>query len=167
MTTTRAFPRPFGTENRRRLLVGMALLAGVCVRGGVRLEAGEDDARQVTLCGIIATPGDTTVDKRLAAIEPQLRKLMPGAGFKLLDVRTKRLKAGQSVTCRLGGVGSAAEALLIDPLDSNGKVGIKCDVLLNGIPQPSTTVNTPPNQLFFRDQELPDGTHLLIGIGAR
>jgi hypothetical protein len=125
-----------------------------------------DAARQVTIFGIIATPNDPEIDPKLEAVMPQLRKLLPNHGFKLLDVRTRRLVVGQSVGCNLGG-GFVASTTLVQPLDENGKVELKCSLLLNMVPQLETLVATPPNQLFFCDKQLPDGTRLLIGVGAR
>ncbi len=132
-----------------------------------RVQAADKKARQVTICGIVATPQSTAIDPRLAKIEPQLRKLLPNCGFKLLDVQTKSLRPGQSVACNLQGGGYTAEALLIEPRDENGKVRIRCQLSLNMIVQLETLVKTPPNQLFFCDQALSNGDHLLIGIGAR
>lgn len=128
--------------------------------------AGGDDARQVTVCGIVADPNSKTVDPKLAQIQPQLNKLLPGYGFKLIDVKSRRVKGGQSVLCELGG-GYSAEALLVEPLDENGKVQLRCDLTLNSVSQFSTLVTTPANQLFFCDQKRGDGTHLLIAVGAR
>ncbi len=147
-----------------RLLVPLVVLWGTLwllpsVRAG-------DKARQVTICAIIADPSNQTIDPRLAAIGPQLRKLLPNHGFTLVDVKSKRLNSGQSVVCNLGG-GLTAEALLVEPLDDNGKVQIKCDLWLNSVSQFSTAVATPPNQLFFCDQKRMNGTHLLIAVGAR
>jgi hypothetical protein len=122
--------------------------------------------RQVTLFAIIATPGSDAIDPKLAGIEPQLRKLLPDHGFKLIDVRSKRLRAGEEVRCDLGH-GLVAATALVRPLDPNGKVELRCTLLLNEIVQLNTLVATPPNQLFFCDRLLDDGTHLLIGVGAR
>jgi len=123
-------------------------------------------ARQVTIFGIVATPNDSTIDPKLKAIAPQLRELLPNHGFRLLDVKTKRLAAGQTVTCDLGG-GATAATTLIRPLDDDGKVQLRCDLLVNDVSQHATLVATPPNQLFFCDKVLNNGSRLLIGIGAR
>ncbi|MDR3635761.1 MAG: hypothetical protein P4L84_18310 [Isosphaeraceae bacterium] len=125
-----------------------------------------EDARQVTVCGIVADPNNLDVDPKLAQIQPQLSKLLPKHGFRLIEVKSKRVKGGQSVVCDLGG-GYSAEALLVEPLDENGKVQLKCDLTLNAVSQFSTLVTTPANQLFFCDQKRGDGTHLLIAVGAR
>lgn len=123
-------------------------------------------ARQVTLFGVIATPYDTAIDPKLARIEPQLRKLLPNHGFKLLGVQSKRLTAGQTLTCDLGS-GFTAAATLNRPSDDDGKVRLQCAVLQNRAVQLESKVTTPPNQLFFCEKTLPNGTRLLVGIGAR
>jgi len=126
----------------------------------------DEDARQVTLFAIIATPGSNAVDPKLAAIAPQLRKLLPGHGFKLLEVRSKALRAGQTIRCELGN-GLTASTVLVRPLDENGKIELRCALRLNEVSQFDIPVATPPNQLFFCDRMLDDGTLLLIGVGAR
>lgn len=148
----------------RPLLLALATVVGTAWLGPAAW-AGED-ARQVTVCGIIADPKNMDVDPKLAQIQPQLSKLLPKHGFKLIEAKTKRVKGGQSVVCDLGG-GYAAEALLVEPLDDNGKVQLRCDLTLNSVSQFSTLVTTPANQLFFCDQKRGDGTHLLIAVGAR
>ncbi len=122
--------------------------------------------RQVTLFGVIASPYDTAVDPKLEKILPQLRKLLPNHGFKLLDVQSKRLTAGQTVTCDLEQ-GFTTTATLIQPVDDNGKVQLRCAVLQNQTVVLESLVTTPPNQLFFCEKSLPNGTRLLVGIGAR
>jgi hypothetical protein len=122
--------------------------------------------RQVTLFGVIAVPNDTRIDPKLARIEPQLRKLLPGYGFRLLGVQSKRLTVNQSLSCSLGD-GYTAAATLTNPFDENGKVQLRCSVLLNQTVQLESQVSTPPNQLFFSDKLLANGSRLLIGVGAR
>ena len=84
---------------------GLALgLGGLRVsRAEVKVELAEADnaARQVTVFAIVATPGAKTVDSKLSRIKTQLDKLMPQHGFKLLDVQSKRIVTGESVTCDL------------------------------------------------------------------
>ena len=126
----------------------------------------EEAGRQVTLFGIVATPNSTLIDPKLARIETQLRKLLPNHGFKLLDVQSKRLSAGQTLSASLGN-GFVAETELIQPLDPNGKVQLRCGLAWNQVTQFETLVSTPPNQLFFCDKMLVDGSRLLVGIGAR
>jgi hypothetical protein len=129
-------------------------------------DANATPACQVTLFAINAVPGSELIDLRLSAIAPQLRKLLPGHGFKLLDVRSKGLHSGQSIRCNLGN-GLAASTVLVRPLDENGKIELRCALLLNETSQFDIPVATPPNQLFFCDRILDDGTRLLIGVGAR
>jgi hypothetical protein len=125
-----------------------------------------DVARQVTLFGVIAVPGSSAIDPKLAGIEPQLRRLLPGHGFKLLDVRSKRLHEGESIRCDLGS-GWTASTDLEQVLDQNGKVELRCRLFQNDVPQFDTRVATPPNQLFFCDRMINNGNRLLIGVGAR
>jgi hypothetical protein len=99
-------------------------------------------------------------------VVPQLRKLLPNHGFKLLGVASKRLTAGETVVCDLGN-GFTAGATLNQPTDPNGKVQLRCAVMRNQLIQLESLVATPPNQLFFCEKGLPDGTRLLVGIGAR
>lgn len=154
---------------REWLLLVLALAAGSMMdvpRPAAAAPAG-DKSRQVTVCGIIAKPGGASIDPKLEKIQAQLTKLLPGYSFKLLDVQSKQLRPGQSVSCDLQGGGYTANAVLIKPLDENGKVQIGCQLLLNNVVQVETMVTTPPNQLFFCDQALSNGSHLLIGVGAR
>src|SRR4051812_20999674 len=58
--------------------------------------------RQVTAMAILAVPNSSELDPRLAAVQAQLRKVLPGFGFKLRDVQSKRIGTGQSITCDLG-----------------------------------------------------------------
>ena len=125
-----------------------------------------ESARQVTLFAVIAIPGSSAIDPKLAGIEPQLRRLLPGHGFKLLDVRSKRLHEGESVQCDLGS-GWTAATDLVQSLDQNGKIELRCRLLQNDVPQFATQVATPPNQLFFCDRMIDNGKRLLIGVGAR
>jgi len=123
-------------------------------------------SRQVTLFGIHATPGGGMVDPNLRKIEPQLRKLFPGHSFSLLKSESKRLTPGQAVVCSLGN-GFVAESALTSVLDGDGNVTFKFALELNGQTEFATFVRTPPNQLFFCDKMLPDGSRLLIGLGGR
>jgi hypothetical protein len=149
------------------LVVAAAGLGAVGAFAPARAQPPMDPAaRQVTLFGVIASPFDLALDPKLAAVEPQLRKLLPNHGFKLLGVQSKRLTANQAVVCDLGD-GFSASALLVDPLDRNGKVVLRCTVARNQAAMLESLVATPPNQLFFCDKPLPNGTRLLVGIGAR
>ena len=162
MTNDPRRPAPRGPR------VGLGLLCWFALAGLVPQARSEPpaSARQVTIFGIMATPDGAAIDPKLKSIAPQLRKLLPNHGFKLLDVKTKRLVAGQAVACDLLP-GYTATSILMEPLDDNGKVQLRCEVQHNQMPQFATTVATPPNQLFFCDRRLPNGTRLLIGVGAR
>ncbi len=123
-------------------------------------------SRQVTMFGILATPGGNQMDPKLKKIEPQLRKLFPNHSFKLLAVESKRLTPGQAITAKLGD-GFVAGTELSSVLDNEGNVQFKFALDLNGQREFATFVKTPPNQLFFCDKMLPDQSRLLIGLGAR
>jgi hypothetical protein len=124
------------------------------------------ESRQVTLFAVIATKDNPKIDPKLAKISPQLRKLLPGHGFRLLSVKTKRLMPGGTLTVPLGG-GLTATTTLNEALDANGKVKLKCEVIREQDILLESLVTTPPNQLFFCDKMLPNGERLLVGIGAR
>jgi hypothetical protein len=123
-------------------------------------------SRQVTLFGILATPDDPTVDPKLKQIAPQLRRVFPNHGFKLLGVETRRVAQGQTLVTDLGD-GLEAGAQLLNPLDDNGKVQLRFELDQQGQIDFATIVNTPLNQLFFLDKRRPDGSKLIIGIGVR
>ena len=55
---------------------------------------------------------------------------------------------------------------LVQTVDENGKVQLRCELFQGEDRQFSTLVKTPLNQLFFCQQALPDGSQLLIGVGA-
>ncbi len=126
----------------------------------------DETARQVTVFAILATADPSLIDARLASVNAQLRKVLPDHGFKLLDVKSKRIEATQSVTCDLGN-GYKAETVLVRPLDENGKVQLRCNLSQQGTKEFSTLVKTPINQLFFYERSLKDGSRVLIGVGAR
>jgi hypothetical protein len=147
----------------------LALALGGLVRvsrAEVKVEPADDLPRQVTVFAIVATPGSKQVDSKLARIKPQLDKLMPQHGFKLLDVQSKALVIGESVDCDLRN-GFTSQTKLVGPMDENGKVPLRCELFLNQSREFSTLVKTPTNQLFFCEQELEDGSALLIGVGTR
>jgi len=129
-------------------------------------EAAPDIARQVTVVGIIATPGVKTVDSKLLTIKTQLNNLLPEHGFRLLDAQSKRIVVPQSVICNLSS-GYTVAVSLVKSLDENGKVELRCELFQDKARQFSTLVQTPLNQLFFCQRALPDGSQLLIGVGAR
>jgi hypothetical protein len=151
-------------------LVFGGLLLGLCglhvSRAEMDSKIADDEARQVTVFGVIATPGSKTADTNLATIKTQFDKLLPKHGFKLLDVQSKPIVAGESVTCDLRN-GYSLLASLVQPVDENGKVQIRCELCRGQDRQFSTLVKTPPNQLFFCQRALQDGSQLLIGVGVR
>ncbi len=124
------------------------------------------DYRQVTIFGIAALPGGTSIDPKLLQIDSELTKLKPGHGFKLRAVQTKRLSADDALPCDLGD-GLTATATLLDPQNAEGKVRIQFQLLRDDKVEFSTVVTTPPNQLFFCERPLEDDKVLLIGVGAR
>jgi len=162
MTVVQASRRP----GVRAGAVALVAVAWVLLAAHEARSQNFDSARQVTVFGIVAVPNHRMMDPKLKAIAPQLRRLLPDHGFKLLDVQSKRLSAGQTVTCNLGS-GAAAGITLIRPIDDNGKVQLRCELLQNEVSQLATMVSTPANQLFFCDKTRPDGSRILIGIGAR
>jgi hypothetical protein len=158
----------FATTRRSlgKLSVLCFVLTGLAGPGTRPASAQELPSRQVTLFGIMATPGSNVIDPQLKTIAPELRKYWPNHGFKLLEVQSRRLTVGQSLTCsKLAGF--AAETSLLEPLDINGKVKLQFALGEGGRFQRATIVTTPPNQPFFFDKPLPNGARLLIGVGAR
>jgi len=166
-------------SNRRACWIGLELSAMALAVGGLALGLGgfkvsraevnqdaSDVARQVTVIGIIATPGSSAIDSRIATIKSQLEKLKPKHGFKLLDAQSKRIEAGESVTCDLKN-GYTSETVLVQPLDDRGKVELRCELRHDNARLFSTLVKTPLNQLFFYERELEDSSQLLIGVGVR
>jgi hypothetical protein len=150
-------------------LGGLAvLLSGLHVsRAGVDDENAGDNARQVTVFGVLATPNAKTVDSRLSnIIQAQLEKLLPKNGFKLLDARSDCIVDGESITCSLGH-GYSLTTQMVKPLDENGKVVLHCELFHGELSEFATLVKTPLDQLFFCRRELGNGSQLLIGIGAR
>jgi len=126
----------------------------------------DESVRQVTVFAILATPGSKSIDSRLGSIKTELRKVLPDHGFKLITVESKRIETGQRVTCDLGN-GYKTETTLVQSLDEDGKVRLRCTLALNGKHEFSTLVKTPANQLFFYERLLKDGTRVLVGVGAR
>jgi hypothetical protein len=167
------------------VLIGVAGMLGVVLKNGVGLgqtsinpptakfpapprpkNYADETARQVTVFAILATSDPSSIDPRLASVNGQLRKVLPGHGFKLLDVKSKRVQTAQSVVCDLGDH-YQAETILVQPLDENGKVQLRCNLSREGVKEFSTLVKTPIDQLFFYERSLTNGTRVLIGIGAR
>ena len=79
----------------KKLLLAALILLGVGL--GSTPEAQESRSRQVTLFGIQAFPGQTISDPKLSDVLPQLRRLMPDHGFRLLGTENERLAVGQQV----------------------------------------------------------------------
>jgi hypothetical protein len=169
-------------ESRRRpgwLTIGAAAIGllfgglelGLCglhvSRAEVRSKSTELETTQVTVFGVVATPEGKTPDaSKLENIKAQLDKLLPKHGFKLLDAQSKRVEAGESVTCDLGD-GYSVVTSLVELLDENGKVQLRCELFKDDVRQFSALVKTPLNQLFFCQRPLQSGAQLLIGVGAR
>jgi hypothetical protein len=167
-----------GSRHSRRF--GIELAVAVCAFGGLAVllsglhvtragvKGGEDDgmARQVTVFGVLGTPGGKTLDPRLSNIHKQLDKLLPKNGFRLLDARNERIVDGEAVTCNLGN-GYSLTTTLVKSLDENGKVELRCELFHEKTTKFSTLVKTPASQLFFCQRALNDGSQLLIGVGAR
>ncbi len=157
-------PRRPRVDRALTLVLLLALAASRPARAPA--QALDDPARQVTLLGVLASPHDPRIDPKLSRFEPQLRKLLPGHGFRLLDVQSKRLTAGQTLACDLQG-GFTAEITLLQPTDPDGKVELRCALRRDDAVERETVVATPPNQLFFSEKPIPGGNRLLIAVGAR
>ena len=151
------------------VVLAWVLACGFGPSGTPSATAGEfqvAEGRQVTVFGVLATPGQSKDDPKLKDMLPQLRNLLPNHSFKLIKVESKRLMANESLACDLGA-GFVAASQLITPLDPMGKVQLRFDLSVGGISQYQTIVTTPPNQIFYCNRTLPNGERLIIGIGAR
>jgi len=156
------------TIRSRNPLVRLALMA-FCLASTAPAVASWQGApgRQVVIFGVLATPGGTEMDAKIApVVQAQLRRLLPNHGFKLIKIKSERALAGQSVSCDLGE-GFAATAVLVSPLDPAGKVQMKFELTMMQVSQFQTVVTTPPDQFNFFDKALNGGNHLLLGVGAR
>ncbi len=123
--------------------------------------------RQVVMFGVLATPGNQAMDPKISpVVAAQLRKTMPGYGFKLLQVKSQSVMTGQAVGLKLGD-GFESSAMLLNALDPNGKVQLKFDLTHQGTSQFQSVVVTPTDQFNYFDKMLPNNSHLLIGVGAR
>lgn len=157
--------------SRSAVPISLALAIGAALAGASaappRSTGNDEPTFQVTIFGVVARPGGTEVDGRLANIATALRKFRPDHGFVLRGVKSRSLSPGEVVQCPLGD-DLAAEAELLKGLDPSGKVRIRFTLRRAGRSEFSTTVTTPPNQLFFCEKPLAGGSdRLLIGIGAR
>jgi hypothetical protein len=153
--------------NRRSAwILASVLIAGLGPVASIGSQA--VPGRQVTLFGIRATAGGGKIDDKLKKIEPQLRKLFPGQNysFELIATESKRLAIGQLVTCDFGA-GFVAGAELVSIADIDGNIQMRFALEYEKKVEFATLVRTPPNQLFFCDKALPDGSKLLIGLGGR
>ncbi len=150
--------------NRRRFGLIVLVTFSFCFSFAAQSQGPEE--REVTLTGIVAVPGSKAIDAQLMPIAAQLRKLLPGHGFMLLESRSARLATGNSFKCDFKN-GYLAESELVDWGDPNGKVQIRFTLSFKGTAQLTTVVVTPPNQLSFCDKKLADGSRLLVAIGAR
>ena len=92
--------------------------------------------------------------------------MFAAGGFRLLGTETQRISSGESLSCALGPA-LAVQAQLVNPLDANGKVQFRVQLDRDQQIDFATVVTTPLNQLFFCDKVLPDGTRVILGIGAR
>lgn len=168
------------SSRRRALQIGLSAAGFACAGlmlglGGLRATRADGDAkssdgeiaRQVTVLGILATPGGKTSDNGLSEVLPQLKQLLPNHGFQVLDVQSARIIAGEAVKCELGH-GFRSVTTLVRPLDENGKVQLRCELSLDGQLQFAANVRAPINQVFFCERPfLSDGSKLLIGLGVR
>jgi hypothetical protein len=158
---------------RRTPLAALACLVVACALGHAGTVHAQFVApglavqdRRVTLFGILATPGQGKDDPDLKDLLPQLRQLVPGHTFKLVKVASKNVATNGIVVCDLGE-GLVASTMLLNPLDMNGKVQLRFELNVGGIPQFQTIVTTPPNQCCFINRMFPNGNRLIMGIGAR
>src|SRR5262249_32195976 len=125
MVARRQLPSWFGIKLSLSIfLVGSfaVALSGLHIsRAGVRDNNDTDDARQVTVFGILASADSKTIDSRLSSVfRSQLEKLIPRNGFKLLDARSGCIIDGESISCNLGQ-DYRLTTVLVKPLDENGK----------------------------------------------
>ncbi len=141
-----------------RLLAALVLGAGIEVRPGVWTRA------QVTVFGIVAVPNQAMMDPKLKAIAPNCAACSPTMVSSCSTSRASGSRPDRPSVANSGG--AAAATTLMMPLDDNGKVQLRCELLQNEVSQVATMVATPPNQLFFCDKARPDGSRILIGIGA-
>ncbi len=146
-------------------LVGSGTGIPVSVRALTREQAAADDFRQVTVLAILATPATKEIDPRLASVRTQLRKALPDHGFRLLEVTSKRLRSGESITCDVGHGYKARTT--VEGSDDSGKVVFRCDFRKGDDVEFTKQIKSPTNQLFFYERQLDDGKRVLIGVGAR
>ena len=150
----------------RRLLVATIALLCPTLCFGANWQGAP--GRQVVVFGVLAKPNSSEMDPKIApVVQAQLRRLLPNHGFQIVNkIKSERLVVNKAIKCDLAD-GFAATAKLTNPLDSNGKVQIRFELMQGEISQFQTAVATPPDQFNFFDKSLPDGNHLLVGVGAR
>ncbi len=156
------------TQRGRRIALLALLLACLAPMAAARALAQDGPVgRQVVMFGVLATPGSQAMDPKIPpVVAAQLRRTLPGHGFKLIKVKSGRVSVGQPVALELGD-GFVSTAELINPLDPNGKVQMRFDLSRDGASQFQSIVTTPADQFNFFDKMLPDDSRLLIGVGAR
>ena len=162
-------PGPARTSITRRLACAsiLAMILGLALARPTLGNWQGAPARQVVVFGVLATPGGSEMDPKIApVVQAQLRRLLPNHGFHLKKIKGDRVVAGGGVKCDLGD-GFVATAKLANPLDPNGKVQMRFELSLDAVSQFQTIVTTPPDQFNFFDKALPDGNRLLVGVGAR
>jgi hypothetical protein len=133
-----------------------------------RLPRLDVDFRQVTVFGVLVIPDQPeAIDPKLKKLTKQLQRLKPNSGFTFRGSESRRLTPGESLTSDLGG-GVTATTELVDAMNLNGKIQFKFTLLIDGKPEFTTTVKTPPNQVFYIEKILPKTRErLLIGVGGR
>jgi hypothetical protein len=116
---------------------------------------------------VLATPNSKAMDPKISpVVAAQLRRTLPGHGFKLIKVKSERVLNGGSVVLPLAD-GFVTEVQLMNELDTNGKVLMRFDLSFEGISQFQSMVTTPADQFNFFDKVLSNNSHLLVGVGAR
>ena len=105
MASTRNRSGGLGVELAVTMVVFAGLVLGLCGLRMSRAEIGtgrdDDEARQLTAFGVVATPGTKTTDASLTSIRTQLDKLLPKHGFRLLDVQKQVDRGGRIGHLRL------------------------------------------------------------------
>jgi hypothetical protein len=152
-----------------RSTLAVALVACVVSAGSPPAMAQVPTDRQVVMFAVVATPNSTSMDPKITpVVAAQLRKTLPGHGFKLIQVKSQRVLPNHPVALDLGG-GYETAATVLNPLDINGKVQIKFELTNTdeGIPQFQSIIATPTDQFNYFDKMMPDNSHVLIGVGAR
>lgn len=133
-----------------------------------RLPRLDVDFRQVTVFGVLVIADEPeAIDPKLAKLKKQLQRLKPNSGFTFRGSESRRLTPGESLTTDLGD-GVTATTELVDAMNLNGKLQFKFTLLVEGQPEFTATITTPPNQVFYIEKTLPkSGQRLLIGVGGR